>query len=150
MAGDGCLIYPSCLYWMASRQQHCWPEARHELLHGSWVSPAAGDQASAHELQLVRGRKPVRRSILVVMWSLLAAYLDMPPYTTPVPISSAVKIPEGLELAKCGRVDCNGYVLVREQWHAIRSALLLASAALRVAFGQANQTWQTTGYPPTD
>ena len=57
------------------------------------------------------------------MWSLLAAYLDMPPYKTPAPISSAVKIPEGLELAKCGRVDCNGYILVREKWHVIRSAL---------------------------
>jgi len=34
----------------------------------------------------------------------------MPPYTAPAPISSAVKIPEGLELAKCGREDCNGYV----------------------------------------
>jgi hypothetical protein len=57
------------------------------------------------------------------MWSVLAAYLDMPPYTTPAQISSAVKIPEGLELAKCGRVDCNGYILVREKWHVIRSAL---------------------------
>lgn len=37
----------------------------------------------------------------------------MPPYTAPAPISSAVKIPEGLELAKCGREDCNGYVQVR-------------------------------------
>ena len=47
------------------------------------------------------------------MWSLLASYLDLPPYTAPAPISSAVKIPEGLELAKCGREDCNGYVQVR-------------------------------------
>ena len=46
------------------------------------------------------------------MWSLLAAYLDMPPYTAPAPTSSDVKIPEGLELAKCGREDCNGYVQV--------------------------------------